>query len=30
METDMNLILLDAIIKYFISLSGMEGRWMFN
>lgn len=30
METDMNLILLDAIIKYFISLSGMEGRWIFN
>lgn len=27
METDMDLILLDAIIKYFISLSGMEGRY---
>ena len=30
METGMNLILLDAIIKYFISLSGVEGRWIFN
>lgn len=31
METDMDLILLlDAIIKHFISLSGMEGRWIFN
>lgn len=26
METDMDLILLDAIIKYFISLPSMEGR----
>lgn len=31
METDIDLILLlDAVIKYFISLSGMEGRWIFN
>lgn len=31
METDMDLILLlGAIIKYFISLPGMEGRWIFN
>ena len=31
METDMDLILLlEAIIKYFISLPGMEGRWIFN
>lgn len=31
METDMDLILLlDAIIKYFISFPGMEGRWIFN
>lgn len=31
METDMDLILLlDPIIKYFISLSGMEGRCIFN
>lgn len=31
METDMDLILLlDAVIKYFISLSGVEGRWIFN
>lgn len=31
METDVDLILLlDAIIKYFISLPGMEGRWIFN
>lgn len=31
METGMDLILLlDAIIKYFISLSGMESRWIFN
>ena len=31
METDMDLILLlGAIIKYFISLPGMEGRCIFN
>ena len=30
METDMDLILLGAIIKYFISLSGMKVRWIFN
>ena len=31
METDVDLILLlDAIIKSFISLPGMEGRWIFN
>lgn len=31
METDMDLILLlDTVIKYFISLSGVESRWVFN